>query len=81
MPFQLACTGVSGGIQKPFKTKKKNLLNQTSQLFKCSPFNSRTVACYDVGFSKMTYGCKPLQVLIEFLPLNYTVGFQIPPLC
>lgn len=27
----------------------------------------------------MSYGHKPLQVLIEFLLLNHTVGFQIPP--
>lgn len=35
----------------------------------------------DVRFSRMSYGCKPLQVLIEFMLLNHTVEFQIPPLC
>lgn len=83
MPFQPACTGVSGGIRKPFKTTTKKVkvkplsyLNVSILVHKLYPVPSS-----DVRFSRMSYGCKPLQVLIKFLLLNHTVEFHIPPLC
>lgn len=38
-----------------------------------------TVPSSDVRFSRMSYGCKLFQVLIEFLLLNHTTEFQISP--
>lgn len=60
----------------PVKVKPLSNLNVSLLINELYPVPSS-----DARFSNMSYGCKPLQVLIEFMLLNHTAGFQIPPLC